>query len=124
MPSASVGGFSRTLNVLRTRTAPGANLTNRTLFGNSSQAGIFPCRGWGTLRVHVFSDQAVTLNFFQKPRDVSTSSQFTMRQTDTQSVAASTGTPIEFLITGDYCDLRITTTTAPSAFECEATLYP
>ena len=110
-----LSGFSKPLRLIRSATLPGtaATLLNR-----------WPCLGWGTLRVWIYSDLAGTLNFLQKPQRVSASSMTTMRQTDTSSIAAASGASIEFLITADYLGLAWTASVAPTVFELEAALYP
>lgn len=114
MSSGIITAFSKPLVLVTSTTAPAPNATRTYIT-------IWPCRGWGTIRGVVFSSGAMTINFLQRP-----TGSFTMRQTDTFAVAASTGTPIEFLITSDF--LRIDGVEALGAtiatFELEFTLYP
>ena len=114
MSAGIITAYSKPLVLVTSSTAPAANATR-------TYVTIWPARGWGTLRLHVCSTGAMTINFLQRP-----TGSFTMRQTDTQAVAASTGTPIEFLITSDF--IRLDGVEALGAtiatFELQATLYP
>jgi len=109
-----ITAFSKPLVLVTSLVAPAASSTRTYLL-------IWPARGYGTLRVHIFSSGALTLNFLQRP-----TGDFTMRQTDTRAIAASTGTPVEFLITSDF--IRLDGVEALGAtiatFELQATLYP
>lgn len=120
--------FAAALQILRTAEPP-AGTDEEVLLS------IWPCKGWGTLRVWLFTNQAGTLRIYQKARSspaipgvtpIAAISFPSFRQTDTRSVAASpTAMPFVFDLLSDL--VRITfqaTTTAPTTFEAAAELLP
>lgn len=114
---------SRTIRLIRSTTAPGANAT-------TTYIAAAPCAGWGTCRIECFTDQQVTLNLLQKPANGNPltgalTPTFTMRQTDTRTIAASPTTQAnDFNIRGDYLSVQVVATTAPTVWEIEVTLFP
>ena len=80
---------------------------------------IWSCVGWGTCRVYVESDVAGTLSIWQKERNG------TFRQTNSQAIAAATGTPVEATIVGERIRIRyVNGSTIQARFACYASLMP
>lgn len=118
MPGLQQAQFARVLPVLRTMTLPAGNTTTFYL-------PIVALMGYARGVFSVFTDQPVYLNVFQKPRRLSAASLFTFRQTDNILVPSSGVTQdYEFKVRSDYGQIQIVTTTAPTVFELELTLFP
>lgn len=80
---------------------------------------IWSCVGYGTVRVFVESDVAGTLSIWQKTRGG------TFRQTNSQAIAAATGTTAEFTISGERIRIRyVNGGTIQARFELYASLVP
>ena len=104
--------FGKPLAIVRYTTIIAANTTVNIL-------PIWPLLGWGTIRLFIESDVAGTFNFLQKARNG------TFRQSDSQAVAAATGTPIEVSCAADYGRLQYANGgTIQTRFTFNATLHP
>lgn len=112
-------GTAVPLEVLRTSTPIGA--TEATLLG------IVPIKGYGTIRVVLFSDVDITFRVYVKARRISATSLTTMRLFASRTVAASGNMEtLIFNVHGDYASLRAVPPggVAPTIFECSAQLVP
>lgn len=86
---------------------------------------ILPCRGFGTLRIWLYSDVSVTLRIYGKPRRLSATSLTTMRLVATRVVAsAGSMEPLDFNIRSDYVKITGQGASVPTVFEMSAQLVP
>lgn len=112
--------FAPVLPVLRTATVIASSATESTLLG------IVPVKGWGTIRVFLFTDQEVTFRVYTKPRRLSSTSLITMRLFASRTVAASGSMePLIFNVHADYAKFTAQPTgSTPTVFECGIELFP
>lgn len=104
--------LNKPLPILRSTTTLAASATSNLIPS-------WPCDGYGTCRIFVESNVSGTLNFRQSQKNG------VKRTTNSQAIAAATGTSAEFLIAGEELAIQyINDGTIQARFVLVATLQP